>query len=505
MSGTPPDRCFQPPETSEVLSVMEVEQLMWLKQLERCSLWRLLLVLSSLDRRAGSSEPTAGKSKVSSKTPEHEETVAGHPVCHRLKTHTLILNELNNFFGRFEELNSNPARKVTPQPDEQALRLETSAVRKVLRKVNAWKAAGPHNIPGRLIKECSDQLTHVLTDIFNMSLDQAVVPQCFKSATVVPVPKTTTITCFNDFCPVALTWRRFIESCKSWIDLDGRKKEIAETFSQYTAELPGPAELGYHRKCCSREENILDHRYTTISNTYHAVPRAALGHSDHIMVHLIPASRQKLKLCKPNVRTSKQWSPEAVEDLQACLETTDWDVFRTATTTLDEYTETVTSYISFCEDCCIPSRTRVSYNNDKPWFSPKLRQLRLQEEKAFRSGDRDKESKYRFSEAVRDAKRLYAENLKQQFPANDSASVWRGSDRSPTTNLNPPHSVNDLRLANKLNDFYCRFERQWDSPNTNTIPHYHQPLPTSIPTPTSEGACPPHNCQNQRTPVPQLP
>ncbi|CAG5884454.1 unnamed protein product [Menidia menidia] len=61
---------------------------------------------------------------------------------------TGFLNELNNFFGRFEELNSNPARKATPHPDEQALRLETSAVRKVLRKVNARKAAGPDNIPG---------------------------------------------------------------------------------------------------------------------------------------------------------------------------------------------------------------------------------------------------------------------------------------------------------------------------------------------------------------------
>ncbi|CAG5948416.1 unnamed protein product [Menidia menidia] len=258
-----------------------------------------------------------------------------------------------------------------------------------------------------------------------------------------------------------------------------------------THELPKYRQL---IKCPTREDNILDHCYTTISNAYHAVPRAALGHSDHVMVHLIPAYRQKLKLCKPAVRTSKQWSSEAVEDLKACLETTDWDVFRTATTSLDEYTETVTSYISFCEDCCIPSRTRVSYNNDKPWFSPKLRQLRLQKEEAFRSGDRDrfKESKYRFSKAVRDAKRLYSENLKKQFSANDSASVWKGLRQITNYKPKSPHSVNDLRLANELNDFYCRFERQWDSPNINinTIPRHHQPLPSCTPIPTSAGACP---------------
>jgi len=96
------------------------------------------------------------------------------------------------------------------------------------------------------------------------------------------------------------------------------------------------------------------------------------------------------------VRTSKKWTSEAVEDLQACLDCTDWDVFRTATSSLDEHTEAVTSYIRFCADCCVPSHPRVSFNNDKPWFTAVLRQLRLEKEQAFRSGDRERfrESKY---------------------------------------------------------------------------------------------------------------
>ena len=52
-------------------------------------------------------------------------------------------------------------------------------------------------------------------------------------------------------------------------------------------------------KCPTREQNILDHCYTTVSGAYHAIPRAPLGQSDHIMVHLIPSYRQKLKLSKP--------------------------------------------------------------------------------------------------------------------------------------------------------------------------------------------------------------
>ena len=117
-----------------------------------------------------------------------------------------------------------------------------------------------------------------------------------------------------------------------------------------------------------------------------------------------------------------------MEELQACLDCTDWDMFRTATQSLDEYAEAVTSYISFCEDSCVPTRTRVSFNNNKPWFTPKLKQLRLQKEEAFRSGDkaRFRESKYVFGKAVRDAKRQYSEKLQHQLSANDSASVWRG-------------------------------------------------------------------------------
>ncbi|XP_044023308.1 uncharacterized protein LOC122862117 [Siniperca chuatsi] len=83
-------------------------------------------------------------------------------------------------------------------------------------------------------------------------------------------------------------------------------------------------------KCPTREENILDHCHTTLGSAYHAVPRTALGHSDYIMVHLIPTYRQKLKLCKPVVRTSKQCTSEAMEDLWTCLDCTDWDIFRTA-------------------------------------------------------------------------------------------------------------------------------------------------------------------------------
>lgn len=40
-----------------------------------------------------------------------------------------------------------------------------------------------------------------------------------------------------------------------------------------------------------------------------------LGHIDHDIVHMISASRQKYKLCKPAVRTLEKCTSKAVDDL----------------------------------------------------------------------------------------------------------------------------------------------------------------------------------------------
>ncbi len=165
-----------------------------------------------------------------------------------------------------------------------------------------------------------------------------------------------------------------------------------------------------HVTCPTRDSNILDHCYTAIKDAYHSVPRAALGLSDHCLVHLIPTYRQKLKSAKPVLRTVKRWTNETEQDLKACFDLTDCSVFEAAANDLDELTETVTSYISFCEDMCIPTRTHLTYNNDKPWFTAKLRQLRQAKEDAYRNGNRVlyKQAKYTLEKEIRVATRKYS-------------------------------------------------------------------------------------------------
>ncbi len=112
---------------------------------------------------------------------------------------------LNAFFALFEAQNSTTAQKAPPPPGDQVMTLSPDSVRRSLSRINARKALGPDNIPGHVLRDCAVELTDVFTDIFNISLSQAVVPTCFKATTIIPVPKKSSPSCFNDYRPVALT------------------------------------------------------------------------------------------------------------------------------------------------------------------------------------------------------------------------------------------------------------------------------------------------------------
>ncbi|KAL0153248.1 hypothetical protein M9458_051423 [Cirrhinus mrigala] len=111
---------------------------------------------------------------------------------------------MDHFYSRFEIQNNTPAQKLHTSPNDQVLCLSAADIRKTLSRINPRKAAGPDNIPGRVLRECAAQLTDVLTDIFNTSLSQAVVPTCLKSTSIIPVPKKSPVSCLNDYRPIAL-------------------------------------------------------------------------------------------------------------------------------------------------------------------------------------------------------------------------------------------------------------------------------------------------------------
>ncbi|KAI2662337.1 putative RNA-directed DNA polymerase from transposon BS [Labeo rohita] len=209
-----------------------------------------------------------------------------------------------------------------------------------------------------------------------------------------------------------------------------------------------------HVKCPTRDSNILDHCYTIIKDAYHSDPRAALGLSDHCLVHLVPTYRQKLKAAKPVLRTVKRWTNEAEQDLQACFCLTDWSVFEAATINLDELTET----------------------------------------DAYRCGDKIlyNQARNRLTKEIRVAKKNYSEKLKKELLANDPTSVWTGLKNITMYKKPPPQSVENQQVADDLNVFYCRFEKPRLTPDSRSDLHFtHSPTPPATPLPPSPCNSPP--------------
>ena len=116
-----------------------------------------------------------------------------------------LLNDLNSFFARFEATNNTSPQKTPPPPHDQVLCLSAESVKRALSTINPRKATGPDNIPGRVLRDCAEELKDIFTDIFNTSLSQAAVPSHLKTSIIIPVPKKPAPSCFNDYRPVALT------------------------------------------------------------------------------------------------------------------------------------------------------------------------------------------------------------------------------------------------------------------------------------------------------------
>ncbi len=104
----------------------------------------------------------------------------------------------------------------------------------------------------------------------------------------------------------------------------------------------------------------------------------------------------------------------------------------------------------------------VVCQNDKPWFSTKLRkQLHKAKEDAYRSGDKAlyKQSKYTLNRENRVAKKNYSGKVKKLLSSNDLASVWKGLKAIISYKTPSPSTEANQQLAEDLNKFYCQFEK----------------------------------------------
>ena len=111
-------------------------------------------------------------------------------------------SSLSNFLARFEAPNLTTRGRAVPSPPSigPALTINAADTCRALTRVNPQ-----NNIPGRVLTTCAGELADVLTDIFNISLSQAIIPRFFKTSTMIPVAKKSVVSCLNDYRPIALT------------------------------------------------------------------------------------------------------------------------------------------------------------------------------------------------------------------------------------------------------------------------------------------------------------
>ena len=123
---------------------------------------------------------------------------------------TELANKMNDFFLSVSEhlprLDKHHDTFTVNEelPDAYCISVDVTLL--ALQRVNTNKATGPDNIPAWVLKDHAIILAAPLTAIFNSSLREGVIPNEWKMANVIPLPKTKPIISVEtDIRPISLT------------------------------------------------------------------------------------------------------------------------------------------------------------------------------------------------------------------------------------------------------------------------------------------------------------
>ena len=72
--------------------------------------------------------------------------------------------------------NNPPPIHQYPDPELENVTITSSEVERELKNLNPTKAAGPDNIPTRVLKECATQLASPVASLFNNSIQSGSIP-----------------------------------------------------------------------------------------------------------------------------------------------------------------------------------------------------------------------------------------------------------------------------------------------------------------------------------------
>ena len=119
------------------------------------------------------------------------------------KTETLN-DQFHSVFTK-EDKDDFPNMGPSPHQAMGKITIDQRGVHKLLSNLQPHKATEPDQIPSFVLKAVGDDLSPFLTRLFQASLDQGIVPQDWKDASVVPLFKKGERHIAANYRPVSLT------------------------------------------------------------------------------------------------------------------------------------------------------------------------------------------------------------------------------------------------------------------------------------------------------------
>lgn len=157
-------------------------------------------------------------------------------------------------------------------------------------------------------------------------------------------------------------------------------------------------------------------------------------------------------------------------------------------TDIDELTDVICSYVTFCENMIIPTKAIKVYPNNKPWMSKEVRAHLQQKNLSFKHGGLAEQqvAKRELRTEILQARQKYKSRIESKLAGNNLSAAWSGmKTMAGIKQVKSNHITIDgfgsnCELASALNTFYIHFDQfdfsqevqglRVDLKNNNTSP-----------------------------------
>ena len=104
-----------------------------------------------------------------------------------------------------ENVSTMPDLGQSAFPAMDHINVTCDGVLKLLQSLDIKKATGPDTLPARLLKEFADEISPILTYIFQKSLDSGIIPSDWREANISPIFKKGDRSVPSNYRPVSIT------------------------------------------------------------------------------------------------------------------------------------------------------------------------------------------------------------------------------------------------------------------------------------------------------------